>query len=445
MLDTDPTPVLESNAISENAQSKPTRIRWVVLFLISLMYLLTYMDRSNISVAAPAITKEFGLTKTAMGFVFSAFLWAYAIGQIPGGWLGDRFGPRRILLAIIPFWSLTVIVTGLTTGVISLIVTRFVLGLSEAGAFPIATRAMQLWFARSERGLVHGVTHSFSRFAVAITPLVAVGIMVAFGWRTIFYVFGSAGMLWSVTFCVFYRNRPEEHKSVNQSELAHIRGRNPDGSIKPSVDPKSRPAVPWKTIFSSPNMWYIAAGYCCFFYGTYFFLTWFPTYLLEYRHLSIKSLGIVASLPLLAGMVGDIAGGSLTDGVYKKTGKLKFARRIVAAPCMLASAVCLVPAATSHSASTAVVCLTASLFFLEMVIGPAWAVPMDVGGEYSGTVTGVMNMAGALAASVSPVVFGFFAQRGSWIAPFLVTAGMLLSGTLIWTFLIDPEKSVVKA
>ena len=445
MLDTNPGSALESSAISENEALSPTNTRWMVLFLISLMYLLTYMDRSNISVAAPAITKEFGLSKTAMGLVFSGFLWAYAIGQIPGGWLGDRYGPRRVLLAIIPFWSLTVVVTGLTTGFITLFVTRFVLGLSEAGAFPIATRAMQLWFAKSERGLVHGVTHSFSRFAVAVTPFVAVSIMVAFGWRTIFYIFGSAGFLWSLAFYMFYRNRPEEHNSVNQAELAHIRGRNPDGSIKASVDPKSRPAVPWTIIFGSPNMWYIAAGYCCFFYGTYFFLTWFPTYLLEYRHLSLKSLGIVASLPLLAGMVGDIAGGSLTDSVYKKTGKLKFARRIVAAPCMLASAACLIPAATTHSASTAVVCLTASLFFLEMVIGPAWAVPMDVGGEYSGTVTGVMNMAGALGASVSPVIFGFFAQRGSWIAPFLVTAGMLLSGALIWTFLIDPEKSVVKA
>lgn len=445
MLETPPTPDRKYSASPENQPADPTKVRWVVLFLISLMYLLTYMDRSNISVAAPAITKEFGLDKTEMGFVFSAFLWAYAIGQIPGGWFGDRFGPRRVLLAIIPFWSLTVIVTGLTTGVISLAVTRFVLGLSEAGAFPIATRAMQLWFPKSERGLVHGVTHSFSRFAVAATPFVAVRIMIAFGWRTIFYIFGLAGIAWSVVFFVFYRNRPEEHKGVNQAELAHIRGRGEDGRVNPSIDPKLRPAVPWKIIFSSPNMWYIAGAYGCFFYGTYFFLTWFPTYLLEYRHLSLNSLGFVASIPLLVGMVGDIAGGSLTDSVYRKTGKLKFARRIVAAPCMLASAACLIPAATTQSASIAVVCLTASLFFLEMVIGPAWAVPMDVGGEYSGTVTGVMNMAGALAASLSPVVFGFFAQRGFWIAPFLVTAGMLLTGALIWTFLIDPEKSVVKA
>src|SRR6202165_6248792 len=140
MPDMNRTSASASAAIEEDATSKATKTRWVVLVLISLMYLITYMDRSNISVAAPAIAKEFGLGKTAMGLVFSAFLWAYSIGQIPGGWLGDRYGPRKVLLAIIPFWSLTVVVTGLTTGFITLFVTRFVLGLSEAGAFPIATR-----------------------------------------------------------------------------------------------------------------------------------------------------------------------------------------------------------------------------------------------------------------------------------------------------------------
>ena len=445
MLNTQQKPEQRNTDPLQKDSLAQTKVRWLVLFLISLMYLLTYMDRSNISVAAPAIAKEFGLSKTGMGIVFSAFLWAYAIGQIPGGLLGDRFGPRKVLLSIIPFWSLTVIFTGRATGIISLGVTRFVLGLSEAGAFPIATRAMQLWFPKSERGLVHGVTHSFSRFAVAATPFVAVTIMVALGWRAIFYIFGLLGFAWSAAFFLFYRNSPEEHTGINQAELAHIRGRGKDGSINASVDAGARLTVPWRNIFGSPNMWYIAAAYGCFFYGTYFFLTWFPTYLLEYRHLSLKSLGVVASVPLLCGMVGDIAGGSLTDQIYRKTGKLKFARRIVAAPCMLASAGCLIPAAITHSVLTAVLCLTASLFFLEMVIGPAWAVPMDVGGEYSGTVTGIMNMAGALAASMSPVVFGFFAERGFWIAPFLVTAGMLVSGALIWAFLIDPEQSVVKA
>jgi sugar phosphate permease len=415
----------------------------VVLFLISLMYLITYMDRTNISVAAPAMAEEFGLSKTEFGIVFSAFLWAYSIGQIPGGWLADRFGPRRVLLFIVPFWSLMTVATAFTVGRISLVFTRFVFGLGEAGAFPTATRAMQLWFPHSERGLVQGVTHSFSRFAVAIVPFIAVSIMVAFGWRWIFYLFGLGGFTWALIFFFSYRNRPEEHKGVNELELAQIRGRNPDGTIKPSASQGARPA-PWGAIFGSPNMWYIAAAYGAFFYGTYFYMTWFPTYLLEYRQLSLQAMGVFASLPFLAGMIGDVAGGSLTDTLYKRTGKLKLARRAVAAPAMLASAVCLIPAATTGSAWTALACLTASFFFLEMVIGPAWAVPMDVGGEFSGTVTGVMNMAGSLSASASPIVFGFLVERGSWTAPFYITAMILLAGSLIWTFLINPEVSVVE-
>jgi sugar phosphate permease len=444
MLRLDRTRVPESNAASENATSPPSKTRWLVLLLISLMYMITYMDRTGISIAAPAMAKEFGLSQTALGIVFSVFLWAYALGQIPLGSLADRLGPRLVLLIIVPFWSLVTAMTAIAGGIASLIVIRFVFGLAEAGAFPAATRAMQLWFPKAERGIVHGVTHSFSRFAVAVVPFIAVSIMVAFGWRWIFYVFGAAGLLWSVAFYFLYRNLPEEDAKVNQSELAQIRGRDLDGAIK-QVDLHQHVAPPWRVIFRSANMWYIAAGYCCFYYGTYFFMTWFPTYLLEYRHLSLKSVGVLASLPLLAGMVGDIVGGTLTDTVYRKTGKLKFARRIVAAPAMLASGACLIPAAMTHSALTAILCLTASLFFLELVISPAWAVPMDVGGEFSGTVSGVMNMAGSLAASLSPIIFGALVQRGFWITPFVITAGVLLAGALIWAFLIDPERSVVGA
>jgi sugar phosphate permease len=442
MLSTSPQPIPAPNEFL-SATPKPTKTRWMVLLLIGLMYMITYMDRTGISIAAPAMAKEFNLSQTALGVVFSAFLWAYAIGQIPMGWLADAFGPRLVLLIIVPVWSVMTALTAAATGFASLFGVRFVFGLAEAGAFPTATRAMQLWFPKAERGIVHGVTHSFSRLAIAFVPFLAVSIMAAFGWRWIFYLFGVAGLLWSLAFYLLYGNVPEQHPKVNQPELAHIRGRNPDGTVKLAMDVHNQTAVPWNMIFRSRNMWYIAAGYGCFHYGTYFFITWFPAYLIEYRHLSLKSVGIFASLPLLVAMVGDLVGGALTDTVYRKTGKLKFARRVVAAPAMLASGLCLIPAATTRSAETAVLCLTASLFFLELVIGPAWAVPMDVGGEYSGTVTGVMNMAGALAASVSPIIFGFLVQKGFWIVPFVISAGVLLTGALIWAFLIDPEKSVV--
>jgi len=444
MLDTNLKPVPKSSSLPEDATSKPTKTRWMVLLLLSLMYMITYMDRAGISIAAPSISKEFGLSQTALGIVFSVFLWAYAIGQIPAGWFADGFGPRLVLLIIVPFWSLMTAMTAVAAGVASLIGIRFVFGLAEAGAFPTATRAMQLWFPKAERGIVQGATHSFSLFAVAIVPFLAVSIMAASGWRWIFYVFGAAGLLWSLAFYLLYRNLPEEHPKVNRSELAHIRGCYSNGAIKPSIDLRNRPRAPWKIIFRSRNMWYIAAGYCCFYYGTYFYITWFPAYLVEYRHLSLREVGMFASLPLLAGMVGDLVGGALTDTVYRKTGKLKFARRMVAAPAMLASAACLIPAATTLHARTAIFCLTASLFFLELVIGPAWAVPMDVSGEYSGTVSGVMNMSGSLAASMSPIIFGFLVQKGFWIAPFFISAGVLLGGALIWAFLIDPEISVVE-
>jgi sugar phosphate permease len=407
------------------------------------MYLITYMDRSNISVAAPAIAREFALSKTAMGWVFSAFTLAYALGQFPGGWLGDRIGPRKVLTVIMFWWAIAAVSTGAAGGLVTLIAARFLLGLGEAGAFPVATRGMQLWFPKVERGRIQGITHCFSRFAVAVTPFVAVGIMTAFGWRAIFYIFGSLGAIWAAVFGVIYLNRPEDHKGVNRAELAQIRGLNPDGSIR-QLDAAKRRDVSWKAILRSSNMWYIAAAYGCFFYGTYFFLTWYPTYLQEYRHFSLKSLGFVASLPLFAGMVGDLVGGAISDFVYRRTGRLKLARRVVAVPGLVISGAMLIPTALTHNPWTAVICLTISFFFLDLVIGPAWAVPMDVGGEFSGTVSSVMNTAGALAASASPVVFGFFAQRGFWIAPFFVTAGILLSGAVIWMFLIDPERSVVE-
>ena len=227
----------------------------------------------------------------------------------------------------------------------------------------------------------------------------------------------------------------------NQGELAQIRGLEADGSIR-QLSTKRLPA-PWKHILSSPNMWYIALGYCCFFFGTNFYLTWYPTYLREHRHMTLQALGILGSIPLFAGMAGDLVGGSFSDLMFKRTGKARFSRSVVAAPGFLLSGVFLIPAAMSESAYTSVLCLAASFFFLEFVIGPAWAVPMDVGGQFSGTVTGVMNMAGALAASVTPLVFGYYFGIGSWMVPFFITSGVMLLGAFIWTFLINPEISVV--
>jgi sugar phosphate permease len=441
MPDMNGTSASANAATLENIASTPTGTRWLVLLLISFMYLITYMDRSNISVAQPEIARQFGLSKSAMGLILAAFTWAYALGQIPSGWFGDRFGPKRVLTIIMTLWSATAVMTGAALGFGTLFGARFLLGVSEAGAFPVASRGMQLWFPRVERGRIQGITHFFSRFAVAVTPFIAGSILLAFGWRAIFYIFGSLGIVWAVAFNAFYRNLPEEHKSVNRAELARIRGVKPDGAIKPPA--VTRLATPWKRILLSPNMWFISLGYFCFFFGTNFYLTWYPTYLREHLHMSIRSLGIWGSVPLIAGMAGDAIGGSISDLIFKKTGNARLARRVVAAPGFFLASVFVIPAALTASQLSSILFLAASFFFLEWVIGPAWAVPMDVGGQFSGTVTGVMNMVGALGGASTAVVYGSLFNRELWVAPFLVSAGVMLVGALIWTFLIDPEKSVV--
>lgn len=418
---------------------KPTRTRWWILILISIMYLICYMDRSNISVAQPEIARQFHLTKSAMGLVLAAFTWAYALGQVPAGWLGDRFGAKKVLTVIMTWWSAAAMLTGAAIGLASLFGARFLLGVGEAGAFPVASRGMWLWFPRAERGRIQGVTHFFSRFAVAITPFVAGSILIAFGWRAIFYIFGSLGIVWALAFNILYRNRPEEHRRVNSAELAEIRN---DAASRPALE---RQRAPWRRILLAPNMWFIAAAYACFFFGTNFYLTWYPTYLREHRHLSLTSLGLWGSVPLFAGMVGDIFGGTLSDAIFRRRNSARLARRVVAAPGFILAGLFVIPAALTSHPVASILYLAASFFFLEWVIGPAWAVPMDIGGPFSGTVTGVMNMIGALGGSLAAIVYGNLFDKGMWVAPFYVSAIVMGIGALIWIFLINPDKSIVEA
>src|SRR5712692_3732355 len=203
----------------EAQRTRPSIGRWYILVLISLMYLITYLDRVNISTAAPVISKEFGFDKVTMGIIFSAFVWAYAMFQVPGGWLGDRFGARNVLTIIVSYWSIMTAATAAATGAVSFVIIRFLFGIGEAGAFPGATRAMQLWYPRQERGFVQGITHSASRLGAAIAPPIVVLIMTTLGWQAVFYICGAVGILWSVLWYFAYRNLPEEHALVNEAEL----------------------------------------------------------------------------------------------------------------------------------------------------------------------------------------------------------------------------------
>lgn len=422
--------------------NKTSHVRWVVLLLLCLMYLITYLDRVSLANTATLIMKEYGFNKATMGVIFSAFIWSYAIFQVPGGWLGDRIGPRRVLSAIMTYRTVIAVLTTMATGFYSLWGIRFALGIGEAGAFPTATRAMQMWYPRDERGFVQGVSHAASRFGAAIGPPVAVAIMIHYGWRSVFYVIGVLSLLWAVLYMLVYRNMPEEDKGVSRAELARIRGLDANGEIKQANIAK-RPRVPWGVLLSHGNMWAVMCAYAAYIYSLWFFLSWLPSYLVEYRHFTLIKTGLYASMPLAAGVVGDAFGGWLTDKLLVKTNNLRFSRRFVAIVAMLGCGTFTMFAALSANPFTAVYLLTAAMFFLEMTIGPAWAVTMDVGGEFSGTVSGMMNMGGQFVGALSPTVFGILVGKGAWVAPFAVSAGLLFIGAAVWAFWIDPEQSVI--
>jgi sugar phosphate permease len=419
--------------------------RWYILGLICLMYLITYLDRVNISTAAPAISEEFGFDKGTMGWIFGAFGLAYAIFQVPGGWLSDRFGARRVLATIVTYWSIMTAATAAATGWLSFVVVRFLFGVGEAGAFPGATRAMQLWYPRRERGFVQGLTHSASRLGAAIAPWIVVPIVTSLGWRWVFYISGVIGLVWSAWWYLSYRNLPEEHGLVNRAELQGIRGLDEKGDIRPALLEKEGANVPWGTLVRSPNMWAIMCAYFTYVYCLYFFLTWLPSYLVDTRHFTFGQLGFYASLPLWGSVLGDTVGGLATDVLLRKTGNTKLARRAVAIVGLLGCAAFIVPAALTDNAYMAVYYLTGAGFLLECTIGPSWAVPMDCGGKYSGSVSGMMNMAGNIGAAVSPVVFGYFFKFGYTQAPFIMTAALLVAGAGVWAFWLDPDQSVVEA
>ncbi|HZT27569.1 MAG TPA: MFS transporter [Pseudolabrys sp.] len=428
----------------EGAPSRRSFGRCYILGLICLMYLITYLDRVNISTAAPVISKEFGFDKVTMGVIFSAFVWAYAIFQVPGGWLSDRFGARPVLATIVAYWSVMTAATAAASGVLSFVAIRFLFGIGEAGAFPGATRSMQLWYPRQERGFVQGITHSASRLGAAIAPPLVVFIMTTLGWRSVFYICGAAGLVWSLWWYISYRNLPEEHRSVNRAELEHIRGVDEKGTVREAYIEREAANVPWSILLRSPNMWAVMCAYFTYVYCLWIFLSWLPSYLVDFRHFTLLKVGLFASLPLFAGVIGDTVGGLATDWLLKKTGSTKVARRTVAIVGMLGCCVFIVPAALTPDAYVAVYCLTAAMFFLECTIGPSWAVPMDAGGKYSGTVSGMMNMAGNIGGALSPLVFGFLVQYGNWQAPFIVAAALLVGGAAVWAFWLDPTRSVVE-
>ena len=409
------------------------KVRHAILFLLCLMYFIAYIDRVNISVAAPTLRKELGLTPTQLGLVFSAFAYPYAGMQIVGGWLSDRFGPRRVLAALSLLWASATIMTGLSWSVASLVVFRLLVGAGEGGAFPTATRAFTFWLPVRERGFAQGVTHSFARLGGAITPPIVLAIVARYGWRESFAVLGAASLAWTLVWVVSFRDTPGEHRWVTASELADIGA----GGKSP---PASHRQTPWRQIVS--RMWLVTLVDFCYGWSLWVFLTWLPSYLSDARGFKPGQIALMTMLPLLGGVVGDTLGGVISDAIFRRTGSLRLARRAPLVVGLGGALVFMLPAIVIESAPGAVYLLGAAFFFLELSNAVLWTLPLDIAGAYAGTAGGIMNTGFGVAGMISPVVFGVLIERtGHYEPPLFISAGLLLVGA-VCSLAIDPTATV---
>jgi sugar phosphate permease len=382
------------------------------------------MDRVNIASAVPVIQRDMGFSMVTIGWIFASFRWGYAFFQIPGGWLGDRIGGRRALALVVVWWSIFTSLTAFAWNAMSMGVFRFFFGMGEAGAFPIATRSLSRWMLPTERGFAQGVTHAASRLGAALTPALVVMIMLRFGWRTPFFLFGLVGLGWSAVWYWYYRDTPAEHSHINAAERQLI-----EDSI--GVRPAKPRAVPWRSILTSPSLWTLSLMYFCYGYSIDVYLDWFPKYLNEHRGFNLTQMGFYASLPLLAGAAGDLLGGSFSDYCAKRFENLKAARRGVALAGFLLAAIFILPATFTTHSTASVLYSCVAVFGLEVTVGVSWAIPLDIGGDCAGSIASVMNTFGNLGSAVSPVLLAYLVGSYGWNTPFLVCACLCVAGAVL--------------
>ena len=404
----------------------PTRARYVVAAFAVALAIITYIDRVGISVASPTISKELGLTRVQMGWALSAFGWAYALFEIPGGWLGDRIGPRRVLMRIVIWWSFFTAATGWAWSSASLIVTRALFGAGEAGAFPNLTRVFTTWLPVKERERAQAVLWLATRVSGAFTPLLVALLISSIGWRRTFEVFGVIGIIWAVLFYRWYRDTPAEHPSVNQAELA---------LLPPAKDTAiAHTGVPWNVIFSNPHVWLLSIQYMCLAYGWWFYINWLPTYLRDARGTSVTFGALLAGLPLLLGGAGCLVSAYLIPKLTERFGSVSIARRIVAVIGFIGASACIVIFTGIQDPVRAMFVLGMAGFFNDFVMPAAWASTMDIGGRYAGTVSGAMNMMGSIAGASSVTVVGYllFWTGDNWTLTFYISAAIYLVGAICW-------------
>ena len=399
----------------------------VILSMLVILGMVTFLDRINISVAGSSIMHDLNLSPSQWGWVQSAFILSYGLMQIPMGALGDHFGHRKILAAIVLWWSAFTAFTGLAGGLASLLVIRFMFGIGEAGSSPCSTGVISRWFEKSEVGKAQGYVWAASRMGGALTPFVVIPVMIWVGWRAAFYLLGALGVVWAVIWYWYYRDSSDSRVS----RVSRVSRESRETSF------------PWRMLFSNKQFWLICGMYFFYAFGSWFFFSWFPTFMELGRGFDKTELTYAVAVPFIMSMIGNIAGGHLTDKLTQKYG-IKIGRKALGSTSLTVSAVCMFLAAFIPGKMAVFVFLSLCFGIFDLMLPSAWALCIDLGKRHAGTISGAMNTAGNIGGFCCGILFGELVQQsGNYNLPLYMIAVMLLVSAVLFVF-INPEKPIIK-
>ena len=411
--------------------------RFVLVFSTFLLSVLLYIDRVCISVAKEPIAGALNLTDTQIGWVLSIFALGYALAQTPSGILNDRFGPRIILTAVVSFWSLFTALTGAAWNYISLLVTRFVFGVGEAGAFPGIARATFSWIPINERGIVTGINFSGSRLGAAFALPVVAWLIEILGWRMSFFVLGTIGFVWAFIWYLWFRDDPEHHKGITEDEKKYIL------DTRQQVTVEEVEKLSGSLLFKSKNMWLAMGQYFASNFTFFFSLTWLFPHIKTKFGLDAIEAGFYASAPLVFGALGNYFSGFLVDRIYAK-GNWRLSRRLPAIVGFALASVGLIASLYMETAFGAVAFLSMAIFGADMTLSPSWSFCVDIGKRNAGAVSGTMNMAGNIGSFVTALAFPYLLNWFGSVEPFFFSAALLNIVAILFWFRTKPEKSLTE-
>ena len=399
------------------------RKRYAVVALLSVVSVITFLDRMAISVLGPRIQRDLGLTPEQWGWVLSAYVIAYGLFEIPSGALGDRHGQRRELSRIAAWWSGFTALTGACTKFVPLAIVRFCFGIGSAGAYPNAAGVLWRWLPARERARGQGAVWAASRLGGALAPLLLVPLAIHFGWRSVFWVLAVIGAAWAVAWWLWYHDDPAGQPGIRPEELAEI-------GVRRGVAHGGRGAL--GRLLRLRQLWLIVLAYGCYGCGSWFYFNWFPTWMVHAGHFSLQQMGVYAAFPFLLGIGSNLAGGVICDRLGLRIG-LRRATRLMTAGCLTVGAVLLFAMSVATDRAAVVVLASAGFATMDLMLPAAWAMCMSIGGSHGGAATGVMNTAGQAGGVLCTLAFGYIVgATGNYELPVRAVALMVLIAAVVF-------------